>query len=70
MQLALNEDSYTSVKVFNLMGQEVHIIHEGFLTAGYHQLNWDAAENIPSGFYFIKAVQGENESSQKVLLMK
>ena len=70
MNLALNEDGFTTVKVFNVMGQEIETLHEGFLTSGFHKINWEASEDIPSGFYFVKAMQGNSVSSQKILLMK
>jgi len=69
MQLALATDGYTSVKVYNLMGQIVDVIHDGPMNAGYHQISWNA-ENVPSGVYLVKVVQGNNMTSQKVMLMK
>jgi hypothetical protein len=70
MSLSLSEDGYTSVKVFNVMGQEIKTIQEGYLSAGYHHITWDASDKTPSGFYFVKAIQGNLITSQKVLLMK
>ena len=69
MKLSLIDDGHTSVKVFNLMGQEIETIHDGFMNAGYHQINWNAI-NVPSGIYLVKVVQGKNITSQKVMLMK
>jgi hypothetical protein len=69
MKLSLNGDGHTSVKVFNLMGQEIETIYDGFMNAGYHQINWNAV-NVPSGIYIVKAIQGNNITSQKVMLMK
>lgn len=69
MKLSLIEDGHTSVNVFNLMGQEIETIHDGYMNAGYHQINWNAI-NVPSGIYLVKVVQGKNITSQKVMLMK
>jgi len=69
MQLALDADGYTSVKVYNLMGQVVDVIHEGMLNAGFHKVTWNA-EVIPSGVYLVKVEQGEKIATQKVMLMK
>jgi len=69
MQLSLNDDGYTSIKVYNLMGQIVDVIQEGMMQAGYHNVVWDAAV-IPSGVYLVKVEQGENVATQKVMLMK
>ncbi|MAJ43544.1 MAG: hypothetical protein CMF96_02210 [Candidatus Marinimicrobia bacterium] len=69
MQLSLNVDGYTSVKVYNLMGQIVDVIHEGMLNAGFHKVTWNA-EVIPSGVYLVKVEQGDKIATQKVMLMK
>jgi len=69
MQLALDTDGFTSVKVYNLMGQVVDIIHEGVLNAGFHKVTWNA-EVIPSGVYLVKVEQGSKIATQKVMLMK
>jgi hypothetical protein len=69
MQLALDADGYTSVKVYNLMGQVVDVIHEGMLNAGFHKVTWNA-EVIPSGVYLVKVEQGDKIATQKVMLMK
>ena len=69
MQLSLNADGYTSVKVYNLMGQVVDVIHDGMLNAGFHKVTWNA-EVIPSGVYLVKVEQGDKIATQKVMLMK
>jgi len=69
MQLSLDTDGYTSVKVYNLMGQVVDVIHDGMLNAGFHKVTWNA-EVIPSGVYLVKVEQGDKIAIQKVMLMK
>ena len=69
MQLSLDADGFTSVKVYNLMGQVVDVLHEGMLQAGYHQISW-TADVVPSGVYLVKVEQGDKIATQKVMLMK
>jgi len=69
MQLSLDADGFTSVKVYNLMGQVVDVLHEGMLQAGYHQISWNA-DVVPSGVYLVKVEQGDKIATQKVMLMK
>jgi hypothetical protein len=69
MQLSLAADGFTSVKVYNLMGQVVEVLHEGMLQAGYHQVSWNA-DVVPSGVYLVKVEQGTKIATQKVMLMK
>ena len=55
--------------VYNLVGQVVDVLVDGYMNAGYHNVTWDAA-NVPSGVYIVKVTTGSNTSIQKVMLMK
>lgn len=57
------------VALFNVLGQLVHVIHDGELKAGQHQMSLDGS-NLASGVYMIRAQQGDEVSTQKVLLLK
>lgn len=59
-----------SVKVFNLIGQEVATLFNGMAEAGqYYKVRLDAA-NLPSGVYFYR-LQNENKSElRKMILLK
>ena len=70
MDLDLNQDSYVKALVYNIKGQEIYSIYDGYLTQGYKMLNWKA-DNSSSGIYFINIeVDGVTISSQKVSLLK
>ena len=69
MTLALDADSQVSMMVYNLVGQVVDVLVDGNMTAGYHQVTWNAS-NVPSGVYIVKVNTGTNTSIQKVMLMK
>lgn len=69
LQLNMPADGFASVKVFNLRGQVVATIVEDVMTAGFHQLTWNAG-NIPSGMYLIQAEVGSDIAVQKVMLLK
>lgn len=69
MTLALNADAQVKMTVYNLVGQVVDVVVDGFMNAGYHNITWDAG-NIPSGVYIVKVNAGTNVSTQKVMLMK
>ena len=51
------------------MGQMVSVIHEGNMSAGTHQITWDASE-LASGMYIIKANIAGDVLSNKVMLVK
>ena len=57
------------VSVYNLKGQLVSNLFQGYQDKGYHELVFDAS-SFSSGMYFVR-VKGQNEvHSQKILLMK
>jgi len=69
MTLALDADGQVSMMVYNLIGQVVDVLVDGHMTAGYHNITWDAG-NVPSGVYIVKVNTGSHTSTQKVMLMK
>ena len=69
MTLALDADGQVTMMVYNLIGQVVDVLVDGHMTAGYHNVTWDAG-NIPSGVYIVKVNTGSHTSTQKVMLMK
>ena len=57
------------VSVYNLKGQLISNLFQGYQDKGYHELVFDAS-SLSSGMYFVR-VNGQNEAhSQKILLMK
>ncbi len=74
IKFSLAADSKVSVKVYNLLGQQVAELTSGEYTAGRHEVNFDAA-SLSSGIYFyiINAAgkDGSNfTSTKKMTLMK
>jgi hypothetical protein len=49
----LPEDAVVDIKVYNLLGQEVRSLVEGFQSAGFYRIVFDAA-TLPSGVYFYR----------------
>tara|TARA_Y100001936_G_scaffold41280_1_gene39844 strand:- start:2216 stop:3052 length:837 start_codon:yes stop_codon:yes gene_type:complete len=69
ISLTLPNTEFVSVKVYNLMGQEIKILSEGILEASIHTFTWNA-NDVSSGVYLIKAESKSNIAIQKVLLVK
>ena len=67
--LSLPNDSYVSVTVYNLMGQQVATLADGYMTANVYDFSWNAS-SVPSGMYFIRAAAGSDVAIQKVMLLK
>ncbi|MBU0508216.1 T9SS type A sorting domain-containing protein [bacterium] len=65
----LPENGLVTLKVYNLVGQEVVTLVSGSLSAGRHIVSFDARD-LPSGLYMYKLTAGEFTATKKMLLMK
>jgi hypothetical protein len=74
INFSLAVDSKVSLKVFNVLGQEVSTLLNGNLSAGNHEINFNAA-GMNTGVYFYKleaaGIDGTNFNSvRKMILSK
>ena len=69
IQYELPVDGYVSLKVFNLLGQEVATLAEEVQNAGYKSVVWNASK-IASGMYYYHLSAGSFSEVKKMLLMK
>jgi hypothetical protein len=70
IRFSVPKDGFTSLKVLNILGQEVTTLFEGNARAGNMlEVTFDA-KNRPSGVYFARLQQGEKISIQKMNLIK
>lgn len=60
---------YTSLRVFNIIGQEVANLVSGNLNAGSYTVNFNA-ESLPSGVYVYRLSTNNYTQVQKMVLMK
>ncbi len=64
----------TSVRIYDVRGRLVRELLNTRLEPGYRDLVWDGKDEnqnkVASGIYFIKASQGELESSRKIVLLR
>tara|TARA_Y100001968_G_scaffold122560_2_gene111509 strand:- start:2487 stop:3530 length:1044 start_codon:yes stop_codon:yes gene_type:complete len=63
------DDNLTDISVYNLIGEKVESIFNGFSNKGEYSFQWNASE-FPSGIYYIQLKQGKNTQTSKVVLMK
>jgi hypothetical protein len=64
-------EGVVTIRIFNLIGQEMALLAEGMRTAGYHHESWDASA-FPSGMYIyqIKSVSTDGrEFSERRSMM-
>lgn len=65
----LPEAGFVSIKVYNLLSQEVASLVEEVKGAGIHTVNFNAG-NLPSGIYIARLQAGSKVMSQKLQLIK
>ena len=66
---SLPRAGYISLKVFNVIGQEVANLYDGFQTAGNHRVEFQASTK-PSGIYFYRLTHQDGSETKKMLLVK
>ena len=62
-------DDFVSLKIFNVLGQEVENLVSGKLPAGSHKYSWNASE-VASGIYFYLLEVNGQIYQEKLILMK
>jgi photosystem II stability/assembly factor-like uncharacterized protein len=65
----LPKQGSASLKVYNVLGQEVATLVDGPLLAGEHKLQW-SADGVASGTYLIRLSFEDYSKTQKVVLLK
>jgi len=74
IQYSLAEDSKVTLKVYNVLGQEIQVLVDKFQSSGVHHLIWDGNDDpgkrVPSGVYFLRFNAGEYTATKKLLIMR
>ena len=68
-RFALPEASRVSLEVYNVLGQKVASIVEGFYPAGYHQIEFNARD-LASGTYFCRMQAGGFTGVKKIMVLR
>ena len=66
---SLSQPNKTTIEVYNLIGQKIATLYDGYQVAGEHTLNWQA-KDFASGIYFINLTSGEMTKTARVTLIK
>jgi hypothetical protein len=71
VSFTLPADGYTELKIYNVLGQVVKIVHEGFQQQGTHQFLWDGRDDaglpVSEGLYFYVLDQNGLRQRAKVI---
>ena len=69
ISFVLPSSAKTSLEVYNLLGQKVATLMNGFTSAGYHEVQFNAA-HLASGVYVYRLTSGTFTSVKKLMLVK
>ena len=74
ISFSLPTPANVSLRVYNLLGQEVATVVNGDLSAGVHTVTWDGSNDggaqVSSGIYFYRLVAGDEIATRKMMLLK
>ncbi|MEK7730091.1 MAG: T9SS type A sorting domain-containing protein, partial [candidate division KSB1 bacterium] len=69
INFALPEAVHVRLVLFNVLGEQVDMMVEGFHEAGRHTITY-APRSLPSGVYFYVLQAGEVKLTRRLVLMK
>jgi len=74
IRFALPQSERVKVEVINMLGQRIRTLVDETMSAGVHELQWDATSDdgkrVPSGTYMYRIAAGEFSSSRTMTLLK
>jgi hypothetical protein len=59
-----------SLKIFNILGEEVETLLSGFLPSGSYQVEWSPPNSMASGMYLYRLQAGSFNETRKMLLVR
>ncbi|MGB8319414.1 MAG: LamG-like jellyroll fold domain-containing protein, partial [Ignavibacteriaceae bacterium] len=69
IEFQVKEPSFVTLKIYNVLGNEVVTIVKEQVSTGYYKYHWDGT-GMASGVYFYKLQAGNYSAVKKMLLMK
>ncbi|MFA4839823.1 MAG: YCF48-related protein [Candidatus Neomarinimicrobiota bacterium] len=66
---SLPKSTKVTLAVYNILGQQVAVLQNGFLEAGYYRMNFNAS-NLPSGMYIYRITANGYSNVKKMAIMK
>ena len=66
---ALQKPGKVIFSIYNLLGEQMHIISEGIRPAGAGRIAWEAVE-IPTGIYYVKMATSDEIFSSQITIIK
>ena len=69
IQYSISKASNVKLTIYNMLGQRVEVLVDGFRNAGSYEVTWNA-KSLPSGVYIYTIESSNNLISKKMTLLK
>ncbi|MFC1552666.1 T9SS type A sorting domain-containing protein [Candidatus Latescibacterota bacterium] len=69
ISFSIAKSGNVGLEIYNISGQKIDVLTDGYLDAGHYTLNWDAS-NFTSGLYFYTLKTTDFSKTRKMLFMK
>ena len=69
LDLNIPSSDNINIMVYDIKGNLIDVVYEGFIGAGQHKINWNAV-NKSSGVYFFKTIYKDQVVVKKAILIK
>ena len=69
IKYSVPESGNIRLSVFNIVGEEVAVLAEGFTQAGFYEVSFDAS-NLSTGVYLYKLQSANSVQTKKMMLLK
>jgi len=74
IKFGLPNDGKSSMKIYGLLGNQIKVLVNDYLSAGYHSVTWDGTNTngnkVVSGIYIYEIISGTFNKSKKLILLK
>ncbi|MFQ6002733.1 MAG: FlgD immunoglobulin-like domain containing protein [Candidatus Zixiibacteriota bacterium] len=74
IKFSLKEDSWVTLRIYNVLGQLVNTLVDKQMSAGNHVITWDGKNDqnhdVASGVYFYRMKAGDYESVKRMTLLR
>jgi len=68
------QDNITTLRIYNILGQDIYRLVNGKINSGYHKVNWNGLnknnQKVASGLYFYSLLNGKTELFKKMIFIK
>lgn len=74
VRFGLPAASQVSIRVYNILGQQVRILLDGGRPAGWHVVRWDARDqdsrSVVNGVYVVRLIAGKQALTKRLMVLR